>query len=70
MDKELDFGHTKMLVFDKKILEKDMKESLDFFIRRRDFQMVSWVAVGKPSAEKVVKVEPDSEMSGSSLFSG
>ncbi|RST74319.1 Ger(x)C family spore germination protein [Siminovitchia acidinfaciens] len=74
VDKELDFGHTKVLVFDHKILEKDIREALDFFIRRRDIQMISWVAIGDPSAEEVLKVEPKSEMAGSTvltnLFSG
>ncbi|MBD8004384.1 Ger(x)C family spore germination protein [Bacillus norwichensis] len=74
VDKELDFGHTRALIFDKKILEKDFKETLDFFIRRRDIQMISWVAVGEPSAEEVLRVKPESEMAGSTvltnLFSG
>ncbi|GIN93987.1 hypothetical protein J6TS1_26100 [Siminovitchia terrae] len=74
VDKEIDFGHTRALIFDEKILAKDMRETLDFFIRRRDIQMISWVAVGDPSAEEVLKVEPKSEMAGSTvltnLFSG
>lgn len=69
VDKELDFGHTKTIVFGEKVLEMDLRDSMDFFFRRRDIQMISWVAVGKPSAEKVIKMEPESEMSGSSVFS-
>lgn len=69
VDKELDFGHTKLIIFGEGILKRDFKDTMDFFFRRRDIQMISWVAVGRPSAEKVLKVEPKSEMSGSSALS-
>lgn len=64
-DKELDFGHAKVIVFGEGILHHELKEIMDFFIRRRDIQMVSYVGIGKPSAEKVLKAEPESEMAGS-----
>ncbi|PAD67250.1 hypothetical protein CHH83_19905 [Bacillus sp. 7586-K] len=65
VDKEIDFGHAKVIVFGEKILDHDMNEVIDFFVRRRDIQKMSWVAVGKPSAEAVLKAEPSSEKSGS-----
>ncbi len=68
-DKELDFGHAKVIVLGENILERDLHEMLDFFFRRRDIQMISWVAVGNPSAEKVLKVHPKSEMSGTFALS-
>lgn len=65
VDKEIDFGHAKVIVFGEDILDHDMNEVIDFFVRRRDIQKMSWVAVGKPSAENVLKAEPSSEKSGS-----
>lgn len=68
-DKELDFGHAKVIVLGDSILEHNLHDVLDFFFRRRDIQMISWVAVGKPSAEKVLKVHPETEMSGTFALS-
>ncbi|MFD1706434.1 Ger(x)C family spore germination protein [Siminovitchia sediminis] len=74
VDKELDFSHAKLIVFDEQLFNRDIRDALDFFFRRRDIQMISWVAVGRPSAEKVLQVEPESEMAGShtlmNFFSG
>ncbi|MEC1522476.1 Ger(x)C family spore germination protein [Neobacillus niacini] len=65
VDKEIDFGHAKVIVLGKEILHHDLTEVLDIFVRRRDIQRISWVAVGKPNAESVLKAEPSSEMAGS-----
>ncbi|MCQ6282477.1 Ger(x)C family spore germination protein [Bacillus sp. EB600] len=74
IDKELDFGHSKVIVFGEKILEEDMRVLSDFFLRRRDLQQISWVSVGSPSAEAVLKSKPSAEVSGANvlfnLFSG
>lgn len=74
IDKELDFGHAKMIVLGENLLHRNMVEDIDFFLRRRDIQFISWVAVGRPTAEKVLKTEPSSEMAGSNalfnIFSG
>lgn len=69
VDKEFDFGHMKSIIIGKELLEQDLDEVIDLFVRRRDIQKIAWVAVGQPSAEKVLKTEPLSEMAGSvSLF--
>ncbi|SFI37126.1 Spore germination B3/ GerAC like, C-terminal [Paenibacillus sp. UNC496MF] len=70
VDKELDFSQSKMIVVGKaisgKILEKDM---LDWFLRRRDIQSCSYMALGDPSAEAVLNVKTSSErFPGDSLF--
>ncbi|WP_077212953.1 Ger(x)C family spore germination protein [Bacillus dakarensis] len=67
-DKELDFGHAKVIVFGEDLLHHDLTEIADFFVRRRDIQRVSWVAVGSPNAEGVLKTQPSSEKAGSALF--
>ncbi|WP_404427755.1 Ger(x)C family spore germination protein [Ureibacillus chungkukjangi] len=61
-DKELEFGHTKLIVIGEELLkEKKAEELLDFFLRRPEIQLISWVAVGKPSAEEVIKMAPQGE---------
>lgn len=65
VDKELDFGHARVIVLGEGLLEDDFKNIMDIFFRRRDIQMVSWVAVGRPSAESVLKTHPKSEMAAS-----
>lgn len=62
VDKEIDFSHAKVIVYNQKILEKEIEPNLYYwFVRRRDIQEVSWVAIGKPSALDVLKLKPKSE---------
>ncbi|MCM3112579.1 Ger(x)C family spore germination protein [Lederbergia lenta] len=68
VDKELDFGHARVILFGEKMLGQDLKDVMDFFLRRSDIQLISWVAVGRPTAEKVLKTEPTSEMAASNAL--
>jgi spore germination protein KC len=61
VDKELDFGHTKVIVFNKQVMTDHMDQTLDWFTRRRDIQLVAWVGIGSPSAEEVMKVKTKTE---------
>jgi len=64
LDKELDFGHSKLIVLGEKMMEDEKnKEILDFLIRRPDIQMISYVAMGRPNAEEIVKFVPNGETS-------
>lgn len=65
VDKEFDFGHLKSIVIGEQLLQEDLGEVMDMIGRRRDFQRIAWVAVGSPTAEKVIKTEPKSEMAAS-----
>ncbi|GIO11575.1 spore germination protein [Cohnella xylanilytica] len=68
-DKELDFNHTKMLVFGEPVVRRSVDPLIDYFSRRRDIQGIAFVAVGSPNAEEVLKVTPKSEtFPGNSLF--
>ncbi|MDN4494718.1 Ger(x)C family spore germination protein [Ureibacillus aquaedulcis] len=60
-DKELEFGHSKLIVIGEDLLAEKANEIMDFLLRRPDIQMISWVAVGRPSAEEVVKMVPQGE---------
>ncbi|KGR78775.1 Ger(x)C family spore germination protein [Ureibacillus sinduriensis] len=61
-DKELEFGHSKLIVIGEELLkEQKVSEILDFLLRRPDIQMISWIAVGRPSAEEIVKMVSQGE---------
>jgi spore germination protein KC len=62
VDKEIDFSHAKLVVYNEEVLKTELEPNLYYwFIRRRDFQEMSWVAIGKPTALEVLKVKPKSE---------
>ncbi|TVX98978.1 Ger(x)C family spore germination protein [Paenibacillus cremeus] len=62
VDKELDFGHAKMLIIGESLAKEDVRAPIDFFIRRRDIQEIAFVAVGSPSAADILEVNPKSEI--------
>ncbi|GGI43189.1 hypothetical protein GCM10008018_00810 [Paenibacillus marchantiophytorum] len=57
LDKELDFGHAKIVIFGQSLLKDNVADSTDWLNRRRDIQLVAWLAAGKPSAEAVLSTE-------------
>jgi spore germination protein KC len=61
VDKEFDFGHCRVLVFNKEMLKSDQKKLFDWFIRRRDIQGISYLGLGKPSARAVLASSAKSE---------
>lgn len=61
VDKELDFGQTKVIVLGEDFAQKDIRIVLDWLERRRDIQKIAWMAIGRPNAEKVLNVKPPSE---------
>ncbi|PTY79367.1 spore gernimation protein GerC [Heyndrickxia sporothermodurans] len=62
VDKEIDFGHAKVILFGQDLLLKKLPIEINYwFARRRDIQQIAWVGVGKPSALDVLQVRPKSE---------
>ncbi|SDO22158.1 germination protein, Ger(x)C family [Paenibacillus sp. yr247] len=70
VDKELDFSQSKIIIFGKDLAEERLnRETIDWFLRRREIQGTTFMALGDPSAEQVLKVRPKSErLPGDSLF--
>ncbi|WP_274362961.1 Ger(x)C family spore germination protein [Paenibacillus thermotolerans] len=69
VDKELDFGHLKMILLGKEIAGSSLIEITDWFVRRRDIQQVSYVAIADPTASEIIKIAPKSErLPGNALF--
>ncbi|MBM6617064.1 Ger(x)C family spore germination protein [Bacillus suaedaesalsae] len=61
VDKEIDFSHAKMIILGESVLEEDLKETIDWFIRRRDIQKIAWIGVGSPGIEEILELKPKSE---------
>ncbi|WP_166241917.1 Ger(x)C family spore germination protein [Paenibacillus turpanensis] len=69
VDKEIDFGHLKMIVLGKGVISRPLEETIDWFLRRRDIQKIAWVAVGQPDAKSVLGIKTKSErVPSNSLF--
>ncbi len=69
VDKELDFGHCKVFIIGEALARSDYGDVLQWMTRRRDIQSVADVAIGKPDAESLLKVQPISERyPGNTLF--
>lgn len=63
-DKELKFGHSKLIILGEELVkENNNKVILDFLLRRPDIQMSSWIAIGRPFAEDIIKMVPQGESS-------
>lgn len=61
-DKELEFGHSKLIILGEDLVKENKnKEILDFLLRRPDIQLISWITVARPSAEEIIKMVPQGE---------
>ncbi|MFC4306108.1 Ger(x)C family spore germination protein [Cohnella boryungensis] len=61
VDKELDFGHCRVILFGKRLMEQSMDEPLNWLSRRRDISMVAFMAMAEPNAHEVLQLSPLSE---------
>jgi len=61
VDKELDFGHCRVILFGKPLVEKNIETPLNWLVRRRDIAMVSFMGMAEPNANDVLKLHPLSE---------
>ncbi|GKV57301.1 hypothetical protein NCCP2222_32480 [Sporosarcina sp. NCCP-2222] len=68
VDKVLEFGHMKTIVVNEELLKGDLQEFMNYFVRRGDLQMISYVTAARPSAETILKVEPNTEAPASISF--
>lgn len=69
VDKDFDFGHCRVIIFDRNILKRHQPEVLNWFMRRSDIQGIAYLAIGKPTAEMVLRVRVESErLAGNALI--
>jgi spore germination protein KC len=67
---EPDFAHMKLIVFGHEFIKNHpINELVDFFVRRRDFQNISYTAISTPSSKELLKVDLTEEnFAGNGLF--
>jgi spore germination protein KC len=69
VDKELDFGHCRVFLFGRPLMEKGVEDPLNWISRRRDIQLVAFLGMAEPDAFQVLKLHPISERyPGNALF--
>ncbi|WP_165452688.1 Ger(x)C family spore germination protein [Paenibacillus thalictri] len=56
--RDIQFGHTKILLISSELAEKGLTEHLDFFMRREELQTISWIAVTRESPKAVMNISP------------
>jgi spore germination protein KC len=61
VDKELDFGHSKIIIIGKSLAQEDVSEVMDWFERIRGIQEIAYVMVGDPDAKAILEIKPKSE---------
>ncbi|PGM49412.1 hypothetical protein CN946_21670 [Bacillus sp. AFS053548] len=61
IDKELVYGHSSTIVIGEKLAKSNIQPLLEFFVRRPDIQMTSYLSVGKPNAYEVLNFKPIQE---------
>ncbi|PEL08016.1 hypothetical protein CN601_18475 [Bacillus sp. AFS017336] len=61
IDKELVYGHSSTIVIGEKLAKKNIQPLLEFFVRRPDIQMTSYLSVAKPNAYEVLNFKPIQE---------
>lgn len=68
VDKELDFGHCKVFLFGEEMVQHSMIDPFAWLSRRRDIQLISYMAVARPSANKVLTANPTTERIAGNSF--
>ncbi|MFC5452728.1 Ger(x)C family spore germination protein [Paenibacillus aestuarii] len=69
VDKEFDFGHCRVFLFGDKLVKESMAEPLNWLSRRRDVQLISFLAVASPNAFDVLSANPTTErLTGNAFF--
>lgn len=61
VDKELDFGHAKIIAFGEDVANENIENIMDWFTRRRDIQNIAWVMIARPTAKEILKLKPKAE---------
>jgi Ger(x)C family germination protein len=69
VDKELDFGHCRVILFGKSLMEEGVENPINWLSRRRDIQQVAFLGLAEPNAFQVLELQPQSERyPGNALF--
>ncbi|UQZ82281.1 Spore germination protein B3 precursor [Paenibacillus konkukensis] len=55
--RDIQYGHTKVILFSGELAKKGLSEQLDFLMRRDEIQKIAWVAVTKGSPEHIIRAK-------------
>ncbi|WP_430509150.1 Ger(x)C family spore germination protein [Gottfriedia solisilvae] len=70
IDKELVFGHTNSILIGEELAKSNIQPILEFFVRRPDIQMTSYISVARPNSFEVLNFKPaEEQVSGNFLKS-
>ncbi|WP_409300156.1 Ger(x)C family spore germination protein [Peribacillus sp. SCS-155] len=61
VDKEFDFGHCRIILLGPELINHHIGDAMDWLMRRRDIQGISYLGIGKPSPDTVLKARAKSE---------
>ncbi|MEK3733091.1 MULTISPECIES: Ger(x)C family spore germination protein [Paenibacillus] len=61
VDKELDFGHCRAVLYGESYARRSIRSIQDWTVRRRDIQLLMFPGVAIPTAEAVLKIQPPTE---------
>ncbi|WP_179136018.1 Ger(x)C family spore germination protein [Paenibacillus sp. 32352] len=53
--RDIQFGHTKIVLFSSELAKKGLEDQLDFLMRRSEIQNIAWVAVTNKSPEQILR---------------
>lgn len=57
--RDMNFGHTKIIMFSDELSKEGIAPLLDLFMRREEFQINSWIAITKGSTKDVLQAKPE-----------
>jgi Ger(x)C family germination protein len=57
---DIQFGHTKIVLFSDEMAKQGLNPSLDLFMRRIEFQPVAWIGITQGSVKSILQVNPES----------
>jgi spore germination protein KC len=57
--KDIQFGHNKIFIFSADLAKQGLNSSLDLFMRRAEFQPVSWLGITQGSVKPIFEATPE-----------
>ncbi|QGQ99531.1 Ger(x)C family spore germination protein [Paenibacillus psychroresistens] len=57
--RDIEFGHTKIFLFSNEMAKQGIDPCLDLFMRRAEFQPVSWIGITPGSVKSILEIVPE-----------
>ncbi|WP_159887754.1 Ger(x)C family spore germination protein [Paenibacillus puerhi] len=57
--RDMNFGHTRLILFSEELAEEGIEPYLDLFMRREEFQINPWIAVTKGNTKDILQAKPE-----------